>query len=88
MLAALACQTVGSVGDSDHLACVDEVTVGSVVMVWQVTLLVVETFVNVATFGVVAVTFVVIIEEMVLDTVDYFPFVELGIAVVVAASMV
>lgn len=58
-----------------------------VVVVLQVTLLVVVTFVNVATFGVVAVTFVVIIAEMVLDTVDYYPFVELGIAVAVVVLM-
>lgn len=74
--------------DLDHLACADEVIVEFVVMVWQVTLLVAVTFVNVATFGVVEVTFVAIIGEMVLDTVDYFPFVELGIAVALVASMV
>jgi hypothetical protein len=57
-----------------------------VVVVWQVTLLVEVTFANVETFGVVSVTFVVIIAE-VLDTVDYYPFVELGIAVVPVVSM-
>lgn len=88
MLVEWACQTVDWVEDSDRPAYVDEVTVEFVVMVWQVTSLVVETFVNVATFGVVAVTFVVIIEETVLDTVDYYPFVELGTAVVAVASMV
>lgn len=82
MFAEWACQIVGSVVDSDHQACADEVTVEFVVMVWLVTLPVEVTFVNVATFGVVAVTFVAIIEEMVLDTEDCYPFVELGIAAV------
>lgn len=88
MFAEWAYRAVGSVVDSDHRACVDEVIVEFVVMVWQVTLLVAVTFVNVATFVVVGVTFVAIIGEMVLDTVDYFPFVELGIAVALVASMV
>jgi hypothetical protein len=62
---------------------VDEVIAEFAVLVWRATLLVVVTFANAATFGVVAVTFEVTVAEMALDTVDYYPFVELGIAVVV-----
>lgn len=86
------CQTVDSVVGLDRSAYADVVTVEFVVVVWRATLLVVGTFVNGATFGAVAVTFVAIIGEMALDTVDCYPFVEPGIAavvvIVIVASMV
>lgn len=90
MTAEWAYQIVDSVGGLDRWAYADVVIVEFAVMVWRATSLAGATFVNVVTFEEVAVTFVVIIEEMALDTVDCYPFVELGIAVVavIVVSMV
>lgn len=63
----LAYQIVAVVGDLVRLAYVDEAIMDFVVMAWLVTLPVLETFVNVATFAVDAVTFAEIIAEKVFD---------------------